>query len=127
MNKTLAGACLMSVMVAGCGGASTTTPRPPLTLKASVNTASAVDVTARHALNLPNIGDSGVVTAYEGNQQVSFSLSPTAACMNIVNIAPGSNAMQQTVTASSSGQCNATVQTSDGSTATLGIFSLPPP
>ncbi len=127
--KIFAFACITCVVTAGCGGGKsmTTLPRLPLSLKASVDAGNTVDVTAPHSLNLPNIGDSGVLTAYEGNQQVSFSLSPDAACMGVVDISPEANAMQQTVTASSSGQCNATVQASDGSTATLAIFSLPPP
>ena len=99
-----------------------------LTLQGAVNGAAASDVTEpQHALNLPNIGDTAVVTAYEGNVQVAFSLSPSAACANVVTISPESDSMQQTVKAIASGQCNADVKAGDGTTATLAIFSLPPP
>jgi hypothetical protein len=123
--------CLWFVLVlAACGGGVPSPAHPThvdLTLFASVNGAAPVTVTSPYALNLPNIGDAGVVTAYT-RVQTSFTLVPSAACTNVVTISPGSAAMEQTVTAvKNGGQCTATAQAADGLTTTLSIFALPPP
>lgn len=125
--KALASASCAAVLcgLTACGG--TAARAPALTLRASVDGGAPVSVTAPFALNLPNIGDSGVVTADEGSGQVSFSLVPNADCANVVTISPGTQAMQQTVTAiKNGGQCTATA-IAGNSTAVLTIFALPPP
>lgn len=85
-------------------------------------------VSSPYALNLPNVGDVGLVTAYEGNAQKAFSLVPDPDCANVVSISPGTQAMQQAVTSvKNGGRCTATAQTADGRATTLAIVALPPP
>jgi hypothetical protein len=121
----------VALLLASCGGTSNSMPHPThvvLTLRASVNGGTPINVTSPYALNLPNVGDAGIVTAYEGTQQTSFTLVPSTPCTNIVAISPGTTATQQTVTAvQNGGQCTATAQTADGNATTLTIFALPPP
>lgn len=125
---------VLLALLAGCGGPSTCGCGPPLTttgtaltLRASVDGGTTTSVTSPYALNLPKIGDVGVVTAYERNQQVSFSLVPSPSCANVVTISPGTQAMQQAVTAvKNGGQCTATALTGN-SMAALTIYALPPP
>ena len=108
-----------------CGGLPT--QNVPLTLRASVDGGQSTSVTSPYGLNLPNIGDVGVVTAYKGSVQVAFSLVPSTGCTSVVTISPGTQAMQQAVTAvKNGGSCTAAAQAGNG-TATLTIYALPPP
>jgi|GEM_PF-5219637 len=118
-------ALVILVLLAACGGGNSG-PHSVLTFRATINGVTS-DIPQQGGLNLPNIGEVAAVTAYEGNRQVQFSLLPQQACSNIVTISPQNTSAQQTVTSIATGQCDATVQASDGNVATLTIFSLPPP
>ena len=87
-----------------------------------------MDVSPPHyELPLPNIGDIGTVTAFEGSDQVKFSLVPTAQCAGIVAISPSEESTQQTVTAIGAGKCFANVKAADGSVSVLTVSALPLP
>jgi hypothetical protein len=112
----------------GAGTAAGSAARLSLTFQKSVNGAAPSAIPAQGGLDLPNVGDVGVVTAFENNQQVSFSLTAAPACTNVVTISPSTSSLQQTVTAvANGGQCTAKAEAQDGTTAALSIFALPPP
>lgn len=130
---------LLALLLASCGGPHTCgspginlcgglpPQNVPLTLRASVDGGQSTNVSSPFALNLPNIGDIGVVTAYEGSEQIPFSLIPSTGCTNVVTISPGTQAMQQAVTAvKNGGSCTAAAKAGNGN-ATLTIYALPPP
>lgn len=118
----------VAVLLTACGGGPETPSHQSLTLRASVNKGVVRDVSPPHyVLQMPNAGDAAIVTLYEGSRQVPFSLG-SGTCAGMVNIAPGSTAMEQKVTDIRWGvDCTATVNAADGNTSTLEIFALPPP
>lgn len=131
MMRTLFTLALVGALTA-CGAGSSRRdvfgpPLPPLTLRASVNGAAAANVSSPYALNLPQIGDVGVVTAYVLNQQVAFSVVSASGCSGIVTISPATSSMQQAVTSVATGTCTVNAVTAGGDVTTLAIFSLPPP